>query len=114
MYRFCLLGAVLLGIGAGSALAEDVEYGSPGWEHCFDAPVKSFTLKKGAWRCESLESLRGVDHESVENFQEPDCYRGATPIPADGGVKAMAKFPSRYVSFCWAGQGWYARNHDFN
>ncbi len=92
----------------------EVKYGSPGWEHCFHAPVKSFTLNEGAWRCESLAGIKAVDHDSDENFQEPDCHRSLVPIPADGGIKAMTKkYPSKYVSFCSAGRGLYARNGDF-
>ena len=92
----------------------EVKYGPPGWEQCFHAPVKSFTLNEGAWRCESLAGIKAVDHDSDENFQEPDCHRSLVPIPADGGIKAMTKkLPSEFVSFCSAGTGLYARNEDF-
>jgi len=104
---------IALLLAAFPAAAEEVVYGSPGWEHCNNPLVKTFTLKEGAWRCESLAGVKAVNHDSKETFQEPDCYRGAAPIPADGGTKALSKFPSEFVSFCSAGGGWYARTADF-
>ena len=118
MKRVVTISAVLLFLLASSAIAKRVVYGSAEWSHCFPSRVVSFTLQKGAWRCESLAGIRAVDHSKTDSFQDPDCYRGATPIPAEGGTKAQYKgseteYAKKIVSFCFAGEGLYARECDF-
>lgn len=100
------------------ALAKMATYGTGEWAHCSEPRVSTFTLQKGAWRCESLAGMKAADHGNTDSFQEPDCYRGATPIPVDGGIKEKnggleTAWTKRIVSFCFAGEGLYARRCDF-
>lgn len=100
------------------AIAKTVTYGIGEWSHCSESSIAGFTLRKGAWRCESLAGMATVDHSDTGSFQEPDCYRGSTPVPAEGGIKEKngglaTEWTKRVVSFCFAGEGLYARRCDF-